>query len=67
MSSFTIRTAVLADVDAVLAFWRAAAEDTNRSDTREGVQAMLARDPEGLILAEDPTGIAGSLIAGWDG
>ena len=67
MSSFTIRTAVSADVDAVLAFWRAAAEDTNRSDTREGVQAMLARDPEGLILAEDPTGIAGSLIAGWDG
>ena len=48
MSWFTVRPAVAADVDAVLAFWRAAAEDTNRSDTREGVQALLARDPEGL-------------------
>lgn len=67
MSWFTVRPAVAADVDAVLAFWRAAAEDTNRSDTREGVLALLARDPEGLILVEDTTGIAGSLIAGWDG
>lgn len=67
MSSFTIRPAVSADVDAVLAFWRAAGENTNRSDTRVGVQALLARDPEGLILVEDTRGIAGSLIAGWDG
>ena len=67
MSWLTVRPAVAADVDAVLAFWRTAAEDTNRSDTREGVQALLARDPEGLILVEDITGIAGSLIAGWDG
>lgn len=56
-----------ADIDAVLAFWRAAAEDTNRADTREGVQALLARDPDGLILAEDTSGLVGSLIAGWDG
>lgn len=67
MSSFTIRPAVLADVDAVLAFWRAAAEDTNRLDTSEGVQRLLDRDPQGLILAEDAIGIVGSLIAGWDG
>lgn len=65
--SLTIRPAVAADVDAVLVFWRAAAEDTNRSDTGEAVRALLSRDPEGLILAEDSRGIAGSLIAGWDG
>jgi ribosomal protein S18 acetylase RimI-like enzyme len=65
--SFIIRPAIAADVDAVLAFWRESAEDTNRSDTREGVEALLARDPEGLILAQDTSGIAGSLIAGWDG
>jgi ribosomal protein S18 acetylase RimI-like enzyme len=65
--TFIIRPAVTADVDAVLAFWRASAEDTNRSDNRVGVRALLARDPEGLILAEDTRGIAGSLIAGWDG
>jgi GNAT superfamily N-acetyltransferase len=63
----TRRPAVAADVDAVLTFWRAAAEDTNRSDTREDVQALLAQDAGGPILAEDTSGIAGSLIAGWDG
>ena len=65
--SFTIRAAVASDADAVLAFWGAAAEDTKRSDTRAGVHALLARDPDSLILAEDARGIAGSLIAGWDG
>jgi ribosomal protein S18 acetylase RimI-like enzyme len=54
-------------VDALLTFWRTSAEDTNRSDTREAVQALLARDTAALLLVEDPSGIAGSLIAGWDG
>jgi ribosomal protein S18 acetylase RimI-like enzyme len=67
VSSFIIRPAVTDDVDAVLAFWRASAEDSNRSDSREGVQALIARDPAALILVEDASGIAGSLIAGWDG
>jgi Acetyltransferases len=65
--SFIIRPAVAADVDAVLAFRRTSAEDTNRSDNSQGVQALIARDPAALILVEDARGIAGSLIAGWDG
>ena len=65
--SFTLRSAVARDVDAVLAFRRTAAEDTNRSDSRDGVEALLARDPHALILAEDADEIVGSLIAGWDG
>jgi len=65
--SFIIRAAVATDVDAILAFWRASAEETNRSDTSEAVAALIARDPEALILVEDTRGIAGSLIAGWDG
>jgi ribosomal protein S18 acetylase RimI-like enzyme len=65
--SFTIRPAVAADVAAVLAFWRASAEDTNRSDNSEDVRALILRDPAALILVEDTRGIAGSLIAGWDG
>jgi len=67
MPSLILRCAVAADIDAVLRFWRESAEDTNRSDTREGLQALLARDPGALILAEDDRGISGSLIAGWDG
>jgi ribosomal protein S18 acetylase RimI-like enzyme len=67
MPQFSIRPAVADDVDAVLAFWRHAAENTNRSDTREAVEALLARDPDALILAVDAGRIVGSVIAGWDG
>ena len=62
--SFIIGPAVTGDVDAVLAFWRASAEDTNRSDSREGVQALIVRDPAVLILVEDASGIAGKLGPG---
>ena len=44
MLSFTLRLAVAADIDAVLAFWRTAAQDTNRSDTLEDMETLLARD-----------------------
>jgi hypothetical protein len=64
--SFTTRCAAAADVDAVLAFWRAYAEDTNRTNGREGVQAPIARELGGLILAVDTRQIVGSLIVGWD-
>ena len=67
MPSFSLRPAVVADIDAVLRFWRSAAEDTNRADTAEAVRYLLARDPDALILAEDAGEIVGSLIAGWDG
>jgi ribosomal protein S18 acetylase RimI-like enzyme len=67
VTSFKTRPAVVADTDAVLAFWRACAENTNRCDTRAAVAALLARDPDGLILVDDSRGIAGSVITGWDG
>jgi ribosomal protein S18 acetylase RimI-like enzyme len=64
----TLRPAVRADVPGILAFWRSAAEDTHRpTDTARAVEALIARDPEALILAVDGTVIAGSVIAGWDG
>ncbi len=40
------------DLDAVLAFWKTAAEGTSISDDREGVERLVARDPEALVLAE---------------
>jgi ribosomal protein S18 acetylase RimI-like enzyme len=67
MPALTLRPAGVDDIDAVLSFWLAAAEGTDRSDTRDGVAALLARDPEALILATDDAEIVGSLIAGWDG
>ncbi|MGW1606530.1 GNAT family N-acetyltransferase, partial [Streptomyces eurythermus] len=52
MTDLRIRAAVPADLDSVLAFWRTAAEGTSISDDRAGVERLVARDPEALLLAE---------------
>ncbi|MET7394494.1 GNAT family N-acetyltransferase [Dactylosporangium sp. NPDC005572] len=62
-----LRAATEADVPAVLAFWKLAAEDTNRVDDTAAVIALIRRDPEALVLAVDGDEIVGSLIAGFDG
>lgn len=63
-----LRPARLGQIDAVLAFWAAAAEGVSVSDDPDGVRALLERDPEALILAvEDGSRIVGSVIAGFDG
>ncbi|WP_228979174.1 GNAT family N-acetyltransferase [Streptomyces sp. DH12] len=63
-----VRPAAPADLDAVLAFWKTAAEGTSISDDREGVERLVARDPEALLLAEDAGGVLlGTVIAGFDG
>lgn len=67
MPSYVLRAARLDDVDAVLAFWRASAEGTDRADDRAGVERLLATDPDALVLAVERDEIIGSLIAGWDG
>ncbi|MGW4493182.1 GNAT family N-acetyltransferase [Streptomyces sp. NPDC004376] len=67
MSDLQIRSAAVPDIDAVLAFWREAAEGTSISDDREGVARLLARDPEALLLAERAGALVGTVIAGFDG
>ncbi|NKQ25371.1 GNAT family N-acetyltransferase [Streptomyces galbus] len=67
MSELRIRAAVPGDLDAVLAFWRTAAEGTSISDDRDGVERLLARDPEALLLAESAGELVGTVIAGFDG
>jgi ribosomal protein S18 acetylase RimI-like enzyme len=62
-----IRAATPDDLDAVLAFWKVAAEGTSISDDRDGVERLIARDPEALILAEQNGELAGTVIAGFDG
>ncbi|GAA1563284.1 GNAT family N-acetyltransferase [Kribbella sancticallisti] len=62
------RSAVAAEAKAVLAFWAAAAEDSDRPpDSPEAVLRLIERDPEALILAFDNETIVGSIIVGWDG
>jgi ribosomal protein S18 acetylase RimI-like enzyme len=65
-----LRPASAADLAAVLAFWQLAAEDAHRpGDSADALEALLARDPEALILAVDPatSELVGTVIAGWDG
>ncbi|WP_369239939.1 GNAT family N-acetyltransferase [Streptomyces sp. R21] len=67
MSELRIRAATPDDLDAVLAFWKEAAEGTSISDDRAGVERLVARDPESLILAEKDGELVGTVIAGFDG
>ncbi len=67
MSDLHIRCATSDDLDTVLAFWKVAAEGTSISDDREGVERLVARDPEALVLAEYDGELVGTVIAGFDG
>ncbi|MFJ8309832.1 MULTISPECIES: GNAT family N-acetyltransferase [unclassified Streptomyces] len=67
MDELHIRAAGPDDPDAVLAFWKTAAEGTSISDDRAGVERLVARDPEALILAVRGGELVGTVIAGFDG
>ncbi|KUL54198.1 MULTISPECIES: GNAT family N-acetyltransferase [unclassified Streptomyces] len=67
MDDLRIRAAGPGDLDAVLAFWKVAAEGTSISDDRAGVERLVGRDPEALILAERGGELVGTVIAGFDG
>ncbi|MFD5847481.1 GNAT family N-acetyltransferase [Streptomyces chartreusis] len=67
MTDLRIRAATADDLDAVLAFWKTAAEGTSISDDRDGVERLVARDPEALILADLDGELVGTVIAGFDG
>lgn len=67
MNEIRIRAAGPSDLDPVLAFWKDAAEGTSISDDRDGLSALVERDPQALLLAELGDGLAGTVIAGFDG
>lgn len=63
-----LRPAIVEDIPAVLAFWKLAAEDSNRvGDDAATVAALIERDPAALTVVVDEGEIIGSLIAGFDG
>ncbi|MGY1584082.1 GNAT family N-acetyltransferase [Streptomyces sp. MN13] len=67
MTDLRIRAATPDDLDTVLGFWTTAAEGTSISDDRQGVERLVARDPEALLLAERAGELVGTVIAGFDG
>lgn len=67
MTDLRIRAAGPDDLYTVLAFWKTAAEGTSISDDRNGVERLVGRDPEALIIAERDGELVGTVIAGFDG
>ena len=61
-----MRTATEADIPEVLAIWAAADAEPTVTDDIEALRALLVRDPDALIVADDGE-LSGSLIVGWDG
>lgn len=67
LNDHDLRTAGPDDTAALLEFWKSAAEGTSISDDPEGVDRLIARDAESVIIAERDGRIVGTVIAGWDG
>ena len=62
-----IREATANDVDAVLAFWKAASDHASVSDNPDSVRILLEHDTAWLLLAGRDADIEGTLVAAWDG
>ncbi|MFF1556737.1 GNAT family N-acetyltransferase [Streptomyces sp. NPDC058279] len=67
MSDLRIDAATVADLPAVLDFWKVAAEGASISDDLAGVERLHARDPDALLLARRGGALVGTVIAGFDG
>jgi ribosomal protein S18 acetylase RimI-like enzyme len=57
------------DYQAALQLWRSAGPGVNvsRSDSPEGIQKKLERDPDLFLVAEAAGGLIGTVIGGYDG
>lgn len=64
---WSIRTGTRDDIDAILKLWLDADAVESVSDDPAGVETLLARDPEALLVAEAGGDIVGTIVAGWDG
>ena len=67
LPAWRIRTATARDFNAILSLWLEAGISPGVSDTDEGLSSLLAREPDGLLIAESHGETIGTLIAGWDG
>jgi len=65
---FTIRYGEPDDVGDVLALWHRVADVfPSSTDDEPAVRALLARDPEALLVGEDDGRVVATVIVGWDG
>jgi ribosomal protein S18 acetylase RimI-like enzyme len=67
LPDWTIRNATEQDIASVLDLWAVAGSLPTVSDSPDGLAALLAADPQALLVAELDGVLTGSLIAAWDG
>lgn len=67
MADWTIRTGTAADIPSLLELWRGAESLPSVTDNEHGLERLLARDPDSLLIAAAGAEPIGSLIAAWDG
>jgi ribosomal protein S18 acetylase RimI-like enzyme len=65
--SVTFRTGTTADIVSVLDLWVAAGAPPTSTDDPPSVSALMARDPDALLIAEIGGRAVGTLIVTWDG
>ena len=67
MSDVTIREAVPADFETIIAMWHSIDRHTELPDLPEYLQQFHDFSPDLFLVAESDRRIVGSVIGGWDG
>ncbi len=67
MSDVTIREALPADFDAVIAMWHSIDRHTELPDKAEYLQRFHDFSPDLFLVAEVDGRLVGTIIGGWDG
>lgn len=62
-----IREFKLEDYSRVIALWQQAGLELNRSDSFEGIQRKLERDPDLFLVVEEDGQLLAAVMAGYDG
>ena len=63
----SIRAGTPADADALVDLWRAAGLQFRAHEVAAELAAVTARDPEIVLVAEDGSGVVGSVFGAFDG
>jgi len=67
VSSIAIRSAKSEDAASILELWRLAESFPTFTDDEESIRALIAHNPEAVLVAEKGAELIGSLVAAFDG
>jgi ribosomal protein S18 acetylase RimI-like enzyme len=67
VSSIAIRSAKPEDAASILGLWCLAGSFPTITDDEESIRALIAHDPEAVLIAKKCAELTGSLVAAFDG